>query len=425
MKAFVLAIGNELTSGQSIDTNSAWLSERIGELGIFTVGHMTVPDEQPAIAAAIRHAAGLADLLLISGGLGPTPDDLTRQAVAEAMGVELQLDEACLAEIEEFFAHRRPGGKMAPSNRIQAMLPVGATAMPNARGTAPGIAAELGKTQLFVMPGVPCEMTAMFENCVLPRLPARRNVILHRVVNLFGAGESDIVSQIGDIMHRAGPVIVGTTVAGGMVSIRVTSRAQTSDQADAQAQEIIRKIRDRLGEKVVSVGIGAEATMAASVGTLLQKANQTLATAESCTGGLLGKLLTDVPGASEYYLGGMVTYDNQAKQEQLGVPAEMLEAHGAVSEQVAGAMALGVRQRFSSDWGIGITGIAGPDGGSDEKPLGLVYTALADHDGAKVQKHLLHGDREIIRLRAALVGLNALRLRLLAETGDIIIPPSN
>ncbi len=409
LSAWILSVGNELTTGQTVDTNSAWLARKLTARGIAPAGHVTIGDDRTAVTDAIRQAAQSARLLLVTGGLGPTPDDVTRQALADAMGAKLVLDEAQLSRMETFF--RRRTREMRPINRMQAMAPAGAELLDNTCGTAPGIAAKIGEAQVFVLPGVPYEMRAMFEQSVAPRLPRGGGVILHRIVRLFGQGESDFAETLRDVLTDRGPVVVGTTVAAGLVSIRILSRAETDAQAERQAQRVIEEIRRRLGEMVV--GAGEEASMARAVGALLRKAGKTLATAESCTGGLAGQMLTSLPGASEYYLGGIVSYANRVKIDQLSVPADVLAECGAVSGPVAEAMARGVRERLGADFGVAITGVAGPDGGTKEKPVGLVYTALVSEAGAEVHRDRFTGDREIIRLRAALAALNALRLELL------------
>ena len=408
--AVIISIGNELTSGQSLDTNSAWISQRLAEKGISVISHCTIGDDRAAIAAAIRQATGKAGYVMISGGLGPTADDVTRFALADVMGVELVLDEASLAQIERMFAQW--GRPMSESNRIQAMIPSGAQAIGNSQGTAPGIKATIGASMVYVTPGVPREMKAMFDNRILSGLGNGGNVILYEIVHLFGAGESSIGEKILDLMQMTGPVLVGTTVAAGIVSVRIISSAPTREKSQEQINATVAEIRSRLGNLVV--GVGNDVTMSSVVGELLEKNHMTLATAESCTGGLIGKMLTDRSGSSAYYVGGIISYSNDVKHEQLGVPSEMLAQHGAVSEQVAAAMAVGVREKLHSDWGIAVTGIAGPTGGTDEKPVGLVFTALAGPGGVVVTKNTIPPhSREMIRLRSALVALDALRLELL------------
>jgi nicotinamide-nucleotide amidase len=407
--AIIIAVGSELSSGLSIDTNSAYLSQRLSEHGIETRRHITVADDQAAIAEAIREAAGRADWVLVTGGLGPTPDDLTRQALAEALGTELRLDGASLERIEAFFRDR--GRTMVDGNRIQAMIPAGAAAIENTCGTAPGIAATVGKARVFVFPGVPSEMKAMFQRSVAPQLPPGEGVILYETIRCYGAGESDLAEMIRDLMQRGGDLEVGTTVACGLISVRITCRAETREKGREAIDALAAEIVTRLGSLVL--GIGEEQTMEHVVGEKLAARRETLATAESCTGGLVGEMLTAVPGSSSYYLGGAITYCNAIKQQRLGVPVDMLEAHGAVSEPVAAAMAEGVRQRLGSDWGIGITGIAGPTGGSERKPVGLVYIALAGREGTDVSRNVFPGDRAMVRRRSALTALNMLREALL------------
>ncbi|MFA6133109.1 MAG: competence/damage-inducible protein A [Phycisphaerae bacterium] len=407
MRAVILSIGDELISGKTVDTNSAYLARQLGSMGIETLAHWTLGDDQAAIAAALTAAAAVGDVVIVSGGLGPTADDLTRQGLAEAMGTGLVLDEQRLAEIEDFF--RRRGREMIAANRIQAMIPAGAQAIPNKVGTAPGIAATVGGKSVYVMPGVPYEMEWMFSNAIAPLLPRQAGVILYRIVHTFGQGESDIGTAIADLMKRDRNPTVGTTVAGGLVSVRIISRGEDERQARSLASETIAAVRLRLGKLVVGV---EEQTMASVVGDLLRARGASLSVAESCTGGMIGQLVTATPGASDYYLGGLVAYANQVKIRQLGVPEDLIGRHGAVSEPVAEAMANGCRAMFQSTYALSITGIAGPAGGSEDKPVGLVYIGLAGPAGTVVFRHVLPGIRDIVRLRASLTALNHLRLCL-------------
>jgi nicotinamide-nucleotide amidase len=407
MKAIILAIGDELLSGQSVDTNSAELASRLGELGIAVLEHRTVADDRRDIAAALAAAAAGAELVLATGGLGPTADDLTRQALADALGSELHLDHERLAEIEAFFEQR--GRPLLPSNRIQAMVPAGAASIPNPLGTAPGLEARLGAATVYVLPGVPHEMQRMFDEAVAPRL-AGRGAIVHRQVHCFGEGESSIAAAIAALMQRGRNPAVGTTTSAGMVTVRVAASAANRPEAAQLAEETVQDIRRRLG--LLVVGVDGQ-TMPAAVGHLLREAGATLATAESCTGGLIGELITSVPGSSDYYLGGLVAYADGAKSDLLGVPEEMIAQHGAVSGPVAAAMAKEARRRLGATWAVSVTGIAGPGGGSEDKPVGLVYVALAGAADTSVHRHVLPGVRHIVRLRAALTALNHLRLALI------------
>jgi nicotinamide-nucleotide amidase len=410
MNAIIISIGEELTSGQTVDTNSAFLARRLAECGIKTLEHHTVSDDRGPITAAIARAAQAAELVIVTGGLGPTDDDLTRHGLADALGTELAIDPKCLAHLEEWFRSR--GRTMVASNRVQAMVPRGAEPLDNRMGTAPGLAAKVGGATVYVTPGVPSEMKMMFEEVIRPRLPAGTGVIASKVVHTFGSGESDVGMKIADLMRRGANPLVGTTVAAGMVSIRIQAHSADPDQARAMAAEAAAEVRRRLGDLVVGED---DETMAAVVGGLLRKRGQTLATAESCTGGLIGELITSVSGSSEYYLGGVVAYANRVKVELLGVSDELLRQAGAVSEPVAGAMTEGCRRRFSSDWAISVTGVAGPTGGTAEKPVGLVYIGLSGPGGTEILRSQFSGTREVIRLRASLMGMNLLRLKLLPD----------
>jgi nicotinamide-nucleotide amidase len=292
------------------------------------------------------------------------------------------------------------------------MIPKNTVPLCNPLGTAPGMAGFLNEAWVFVLPGVPWEMQRMLEDHLLSRLKTQENIILHRIVHTFGRGESDIGESISDLMQRDADPIVGTTVAAGMVSIRVLSSDKTEALAQKKAQRVIDEIHHRLGITVVGE---EEDTMADVVGRLLRQRGQTLAVAESCTGGLIGKMLTDASGSSDYFRGGVLAYANDLKRDLLGVNESMLIEHGAVSEPVAQAMAEGVRLRANADYALSVTGIAGPTGGTQEKPVGLVYLALASEEGTQVFRHLLPGTREIVRLRVALTAMNHLRLLLLAR----------
>ena len=356
MQAVIIAIGDELVGGASVDTNSAYLSARLAERGIVAVRHVTVGDDAGRITDAIVRAAEETGLVIITGGLGPTRDDLTRQAIADAMGVGLVEDARSAERIAAFFA--RIERQMKPSNLTQALVPAGAEALDNDCGTAPGIAGRLGRTYVFALPGPPNEMTEMFEKYVLPRLPAA-GAIARRILHAFGAGESDIGERIADLMARQANPKVGTTVKGGIISIRIVADGETADRAENLAEKTADEIRRRLGELIFGAG---DQTLPSVVGSALRTGGLTLATAESCTGGMIGRMMTETPGASEYFLGGVISYSNAAKITMLNVPPEVIETHGAVSEQVAAAMACGAREKFGSDFALGITGIAGPAG---------------------------------------------------------------
>jgi nicotinamide-nucleotide amidase len=405
MKAVVLAIGDELVSGQTVDSNSAWLSRELGLRGIPAVRHETVGDDRPAIREAIARAAEEADWVLVTGGLGPTADDLTRDALADAMDATMHLDEQRLAEIRAFFEKRCR--TMAETNKQQAMVPDGADSLPNTAGTAPGVLASLHGARVALMPGVPHEMTEMFRRSVAPALPDGDGAIVHRILHTFGTGESDLGGMISDLMQRGRNPAIGTTAKAGRVSIRIVARGETRSAANELAERDARELRSRLGERIIGEG---DETMASVLGDRLRESGETLAVAESCTGGLIGKMITDPPGASDYFRGGVLAYDNAVKQSVLGVRADTLEAAGAVSGPVARQMAEGVRQSVDADWGVGVTGIAGPGGGTEEKPVGLVFIGVAGPEGTEVHRHVFPGDREYVRIRTALAAMNYVRV---------------
>jgi len=356
-------------------------------------------------------ASEQADVVVLTGGLGPTPDDLTRRGLADVLGTKLVVDEKCLARIEEFFRLR--GRRMVRANKIQAMIPQGAWPIDNEIGTAPGIRAKVGESLVICMPGPPAEMHAMFESYVTALLPPSPLAVAVKVVRVFGLGESDLCEAIGDLLgDRQGDVIVCTTVSGGLISLRITATGDSKTAAAALTDRTSAELTRRLGTLIIG---SADDTLASVVAKLLVSRKQTLSLAESCTGGLVGQMITSLSGASQYFLGSAVCYANTAKRDILGVPQEMLDDCGAVSEPVAREMARGARGRFGSDWALSLTGIAGPDGGSPDKPVGLVFIGLTGPNTTRVFRHVFASRREQIRLRAARTALNHLRIELLEE----------
>jgi nicotinamide-nucleotide amidase len=414
--AWIIATGTELALGQTVNTNGAWLAAQLAALGLRTERHVTVADDAVATRDVVLQAAQACDVVVVTGGLGPTDDDLTRQALADAAGVALELHPPSLEHLRAFFAAR--GREMPERNRVQALVPRGAQVLPNPCGTAPGVRIELHGTPCYALPGVPFEMRAMFAREVAPQLrPAADDaVLLSRRLHTCGLGESDIGMRLEDLMRRGRNPEVGTTAEFGIVGIRINAAAETRAAAEAGLDETEREVRRRLGEVVFGRD---EETLASVVGAILLAAGQTLSTAESCTGGMIGALLTDVPGSSRYYHGGVVAYANNAKTNLLGVGTALLAEHGAVSEPAARAMAQGVALAFGTGCGISVTGIAGPDGGTAQKPVGLVYIGLLIPSGVTVQECRFGGDspRAAIRIRAARTALNLLRLQLLRARG--------
>jgi nicotinamide-nucleotide amidase len=412
MIAEIISVGTELTTGAVTDTNSAWLSRRLAEIGLTVVRHVTVDDDRQRLGEAIQAAAGRADIVIVNGGLGPTRDDLTRFALGDVSGQPLELCPEAQAQIEARFA--RMGRRPSESDPVQALIPRGATIIENPVGTAPGIETQIGSCRVFCLPGVPREMQRMFEAVAAQiRADARacREAIAIRALHTFGSYEADLGRRIERFMEPGRNPAVGTTASEGVISVRIVARAEDTNAAETLADQDERELRAILGDLVFGTG---EDTLMSAVARLLTERRLTIATAESCTGGLLAKQLTDISGSSAYFLRGYVTYANEAKVELLGVPAALLEAHGAVSEEVARAMAAGCRERSRSDLAVSITGIAGPTGGTAVKPVGLVYLGLADAGGVEVKpcRFAPHLPREALRDRACKTALNMVRLRL-------------
>lgn len=408
-KASIVSIGNELLSGQTVDTNAAYLSGELLSIGIPIVSFYTVGDDIDAIVRAFNLASADADIVLATGGLGPTGDDLTRQGLASFLGVELQLQTELLDRIQNFFTKRNL--QMSERNKIQAYIPAGAKAFANPLGTAPGIIAEVKGKLLVALPGVPSEMKQMFAESVLPELQrfAGTQAVVVRKLRCFGTGESNIAELLGPLMQRERNPLIDCTAKYGIITLTITATAKDKDKAHQMAEESEKSLRNKLGELVYGT---EEQTLAEVVGEKLARQKMTIAVAESCTGGTLAKLLTDIPGASRYFTHGWVTYSNTAKTGELGVPADLIEKYGAVSEQVAQAMAQGARKKARTDFAIGITGIAGPAGGTEQKPVGLVYISVDSDDGCDTKQCLFSHDRRFIRLRAAQTALNMLRMKL-------------
>jgi len=412
MDAVIISIGTELTTGQQIDTNSAWLAAELTELGADVVGFQTVGDEAGRIGVAVRRALDAADLVVLTGGLGPTPDDLTREGLAQAIGVPLEESPEALRQIRSFFERvQRP---MPGSNVAQAMLPRGCELLSNPRGTAPGIHYCRDETHLYALPGVPTEMKVMFSQSIAPLLMALPGDQHPREIRLrcFGLSEARVGELLADLMGRDRNPLIGITASDAVLTIRVFGRGRDATETDELIRADACEIRNRLGEAIFGEG---DDTLEGVVAAVLTTRGETIATAESCTGGLLAKRLTDMPGSSAYFIQGCITYSNWAKKQLLGVPEELLVKHGAVSEQVAEAMAFGCRTKAGSDFALSVTGIAGPGGGQPpDKPVGLVWCGMAHAGGVQAKRALLgeHLDRAEIRDRACKTVLNLLRLHL-------------
>ena len=410
MRAEVISVGTELLLGQIVDTNAAYLSRLLPQFGIDLHYRVTVGDNGPRLADALKTALSRADIVFTIGGLGPTTDDLTKETVAAVVGDEMVLDEESAERLRTFFAAR--GIDMPEANLKQAMIPRRGRMFANPLGTAPGAAFETDDKVVIVLPGPPREFTEMVDSRVVPYLKERAGegaeVIRSRVLRIAGLGESSAADMVKDLLGGSNPT-VAPLAGAGEVHLRITAKAASIAEADAMIDEMDRKLSAILGGNIF--GRDDEALEQVIVARLTER-NLTLATAESCTGGLIGSRITDVSGSSETYLVGFVTYSNQAKKELLGVDEQLLIEYGAVSEQVARAMAEGARRVSGADIAISVTGIAGPTGGTAAKPVGLVYMALAAADGTIAFEHRFSGSRMDIKLRASQAALNMLRMRL-------------
>ena len=411
MKAEILTIGDELLRGEIVDSNKSFLSDRLLAVDAEVRWHSSVGDHPADMTDAFLRAAARADVVLVSGGLGPTRDDLTIEVLASTFGRKLVLDEPTLEALRAFFA--RFGREMAANNAKQAWFPDGAEILPNPVGTAPGCMLRADGAAFFCMPGVPRELYQMMDGQVLPRLERLRGgglVVRAALLRTFGLGESNLDQELADVACEEG-VALGFRTAFPDNYVRPLVRAATAAEAEARLARVCAAIRARLGPLVY--GEGEAETLEAVVGRLLAESGQSIAVAESCTGGLLGQKISSVPGASAWFRGGVVAYADDAKTRLLGVPGDLLAEHGAVSEPVALAMARGVRERLGADFGVSTTGISGPTGGSPEKPVGLVWVGVAHGSASQAREFLFPFERERHRLVTAQACLDWVRRTLI------------
>ncbi len=411
--AEILTVGTEILLGDLVDTNSAYLGGRLAALGVSIYRHTTVGDNAERITVALREAVSRADLVITTGGLGPTSDDLTNQCLGEAAGREMVEYPEARRHVDEMF--RRFGREPTPSNYKQVLFPEGSKLIPNPVGTAMGAMLELDGALVATFPGVPGEMRRMFEDTLEPLIKERsEGVIVSRTLWFTGIGESALAEQVQDLLDASDPTVA--PLAGqGKVRLRITTRADTTEEAEKKINPVADEILARLGDYYFGED---DETLESALGKLLTERGATLALAESCTGGLLAKRLTDGAGASTYFVEGLVTYSNESKEHLLGVPNDLLVQHGAVSDPVAGAMAEGVRKVAGTDYGLSVTGVAGPDGGSEEKPVGLVFVGISDEEGTEVERLDLSAwrrSREAIRERSANRAFDLLRHRILGQ----------
>lgn len=414
MNAEILAIGSELLTPFRQDTNSLYLTEKLNQLGVEVIFKTVVGDSLDHLTQGASAALSRAEIVIFMGGLGPTEDDLTREAVSQALGLELRRDPTIVTAIEQRFAAH--GWKMAPNNLKQADVISGATVLPNANGTAPGqwISGKYDGREkiILLLPGPPHELKALFEEQCFERLRARLPLqfIATRELKIAGMGESHCDARVAPIYKSFSDVQTTILAGAGEIQLHLRTRGPSLAAAQSRIDELVDELEKELGDCVFSDNGDS---MERIVGYYLQMRGATLAVAESCTGGLLAERITSVSGSSRYFLGGAIVYSNKLKTDLAGVPANLLEKHGAVSKEVAAGLAEGIRQRCGATLGMGITGVAGPDGGTPEKPVGLVFHALAGDSGTEVIERKFAGDRKRIRWFASQQALDMVRRKLM------------
>jgi len=414
VNACILAVGSEMLTPFRVDTNSLFITERINEIGYDVRLKAVVADHVDELVRVLEGALSWADLIVVTGGLGPTEDDVTRDAVARVLGAPMAIDERIVEKIRKRFARR--GMTMSDNNRRQAMVPRGAEIVENANGTAPGLWLTRGDTAIALLPGPPREMKPMFEAIIRDRLAPKRGTagLFRRVLKITGRPESEVDAIASPVYSKwtnaAVPIDTTILAALGQIELHLTARAPGKEAADAALDSAVAELKTAIGASVYGTdGRPLEAV----VGDMLREEGWTIAVAESCSGGLLASRLTDVPGSSDYVERGVVCYSNRAKTDLADVPESMIRDHGAVSEPVARAMAAGIRTRAGTDVGVGITGIAGPGGGSAEKPVGTVAIAVVTPGRERVRTFQFVGGRDMVKFQSAQAAMNMLRLILL------------
>jgi nicotinamide-nucleotide amidase len=414
VNAEIIAIGSELLTPHRQDTNSLYLTEKLNQLGVEVIFKTVVGDNREHLTAAANQALSRADLVIFMGGLGPTEDDLTREAVADALGLELRRDPEIIATIERRFASRNL--KMTPNNAQQGDVIAGATVLPNANGTAPGqwIGGKYDGREkiILLLPGPPHELKALFDQQCMDRLRAKlpQQFIATRELKVAMMGESACDARVAPIYKRYTDVQTTILAGAGEVQLHLKTRSASLEAAQQRVDELAEKLEEELGDAVFSDNGDS---MEQIVGYYLQMRNATLAVAESCTGGLLAERITSVSGSSRYFLGGAVAYSNELKTAFADVPSDLIAKHGAVSREVAAALAEGIRKRCGATYGLGITGVAGPTGGTPDKPVGLVFHGLASERGSEVVERSFPGDRKRVRWFASQQALDMVRRKLL------------
>ncbi len=406
--AEILTIGNEIVTGLVADTNSGVITRRLDSLGISVPRHVSVGDDKEEIAEALKQALERVDCVILTGGLGPTHDDITKQVLCRFFDSVLVTDAEVKRRIDSIFQSR--GRETPQAAYTQAEVPEKATILHNTQGTAPGLLFEKNGKRVYSLPGVPLEAEHLLETYIVPHLENLGTIkVQHRILKTTGSPESVLWEEIGPVSPFEEYVRVASLPSLLGVRIRFTATGKDSKETTAQLDDAEKLLREKIDHHIFAVD---DETLEGNIGDLLKKKKWTLAVAESCTGGLIGHRLTNVSGSSEYFLEGAVTYSNEAKQTRLGLDSALIEAHGAVSEEVATAMAEGIRHKSGSDFGLAVTGIAGPTGGTPDKPVGLTFIAVTGPQGTRCEQFRFHQDRVRNKERAAQAALNLLRLYL-------------
>ena len=410
MRAEIIAVGTELLLGQIVNTNAQYLSQKLSERAINVYNQSVVGDNVERLKSAIESAYSRSDMIIFTGGLGPTKDDLTKETIASYFGLKLVRDEKSLQNIKERFALMRKGMPFPKSNEKQADMPEGCIILHNDDGTAPGgIIEKNGKIAIF-LPGPPYEMKMMYEHYVDSYLAKKcPQKFYSKIVNIMGMGESYVAEQLDDLLQNDDPTVAPYAKEGEMM-LRVTTMAKNEDEANKKMEPALKRINEVVGNCIYAYD---DEPLENVVYNILKEKNLTLTTAESCTGGLIGSIITNVPGISSYYKEGIITYSNEAKMKYLSVKEETLNQYGAVSEQTAKEMAEGALKNSGADISVAVTGLAGPDGGTAEKKVGLVYIAVADKESTNVEKFQFTGTRQKVRRLAAKNAINMVRKKLL------------
>jgi len=413
LSAEIIAIGSELLTPTKTDTNSLWLTEKLNEIGVEVKLKTIVGDDELRLEETIKDAVRRSDIVIATGGLGPTEDDITRKISAKALGRELVFDEEVLTEIQARFQSFRR--EMPETNKRQAFIIEGAEVLPNPNGTAVGMSLAAEEKFFVVLPGPPRELKPMFENFVLPKLreAAGEIFVKRKILRVSGMGESAVDELIAPIYKEYKNVTTSILFNRSEIELHLAAQTETTEEADRLLEELSGKISEKLGIAVFAMN---GETMEEVVGKLLTEKGKTLAVAESCTGGLIAQRLTEISGSSAYFIEGAVTYSNEAKIRTLDVPREIIETHGAVSRETAEAMAKGMREKAQTDFAVSVTGIAGPNGGTAEKPVGLIFIGLADEKETNSIKINLPGDRYLIRWRTSQAVLDLLRRKILKDS---------